>query len=119
MSSEFRNNLIALVLGWALGTLTQQIGRVFDNWKQKRKVLTRLHRILEEIFIDIEVEQASKKAGVLQTFEGYFDVDESWTQKLPRAVSCCSVLDRTPDQRVGGSSPPRLTMISKNYGRFQ
>jgi hypothetical protein len=83
MSPEFRNNLISLTVGWALGIITQQIGRLISSRQQKRKVFTRLHRILEEIFIEIEVQRVSKDAGVLQTFEGLFDVDESWTHKLP------------------------------------
>lgn len=83
MSPEFRNNLISLAVGWALAIITQQIGRLISSRQQKRKVFTRLHRILEEIFIEIEVQRVSKDAGVLQTFEGLFDVDESWTHKLP------------------------------------
>src|SRR6266403_947919 len=83
MSPEFGNNLISLTVGWALAIITQQIGRLISSRQQKRKVFTRLHRILEEIFIEIEVQKVSKDAGVLQTFEGLFDVDESWTHKLP------------------------------------
>lgn len=81
--SEFLQSLVAVALGWLLAMLTQFFVGWTSDRRTKRQIYTRLYRILEELFIDEELARALKNVGALQTYEGLFDLDESWTKDLP------------------------------------
>jgi hypothetical protein len=85
--SEVLNNSVLVALGWLLGVFSQGIERRRLEYVERRRILTRLDRILEDIFIDIELTKAMKEAGVIQTMQGMFDLDESWVKKIPAHLS--------------------------------
>jgi len=81
---------LLLLTGFVFGLLPRIAEGRDSEVRQKKRALTKLRRLLEDLFIQIEVLKAFREAGGLQTMSGLFDLDESWAWRIPVAPPTAS-----------------------------
>ncbi len=83
MSPETIENLLYIFAGWILSTLTTFIAYLVNERRKTRKTFTELRRILDDLIIHIELSKAWRNAGLIETVQGLFEIDESWRTEIP------------------------------------
>ncbi|MDQ2070485.1 hypothetical protein [Natronospira bacteriovora] len=83
MSSSAVENLVFLLIGWALSTFTALAVYLWKTNEEKRRVFSRVWRVLEDIFIDVEISKAWRQAGGIESIKALFDLDEGDFKELP------------------------------------
>lgn len=81
---------LLLLVGFVFGLLPRIAESRDSESRQKKRSLTKLRRVLEDLFLQMEISKAFREAGGLQTMQGLFDLDESWAWRIPIAPPSAS-----------------------------
>lgn len=82
MSEEVLEKLAFLLAGWLLAILTQALERRRQRLVKGKRALAGVDKICKRIWVETKIAGPFKEWGI-QTLEGMFELDESWTGKLP------------------------------------
>ncbi|MAO65187.1 MAG: hypothetical protein CL666_09330 [Balneola sp.] len=83
MNPETIENLLYILAGWILSSMTTFIAYLVNERRKTRKTFTELRRVLEDLIIHIELSKAWRNAGLIETVQGLFEIDESWRSEIP------------------------------------
>jgi hypothetical protein len=87
MSPDSQEKVIFLVAGWLLSVfstiLALWLKDIWERRKQIRKLLNRVHLILEGIFLESELAPELREAGIKETVTGLLGFDESFRKRIP------------------------------------
>ncbi|SMO65437.1 hypothetical protein [Gracilimonas mengyeensis] len=83
MNPETIENLLYIFSGWILSSMTAFIAYLVNERRKTRKTFTELRRVLEDRIIHIELSKAWRNAGLIETVQSLFEIDESWRTEIP------------------------------------
>jgi hypothetical protein len=100
--SDTSDKLLFLFAGWLLSTLTSFANHLHRQGIEKRTVFAHLSRMLADILVHMELSDAWREAGGIDTVLGLLEVDESWREKIPPSPprlpqDSDSILERVAD----------------------
>lgn len=71
------------LLGSAATLFVQAISRRVLRLQEQRSITARVWRVLEEILIEIEITDAWRKHGGIESVNQMFEIEEPWRSKVP------------------------------------
>jgi hypothetical protein len=81
-------DIVLVFVGWLLSILTTELKEYRTKEKEKRKLFTHLWLVLENIYINLEINPVEltpvlTKAGARETAAGGLDMDTDWKRMTP------------------------------------